>query len=116
VQDVIEISADTSNEALRRKIAEKLRESLVANDPPVNVELKRDDPATQDAGVLIEIALGTVAHLAAMGIAESLRFAWERYKIPIVIRFPNGSQSIVDKTFDSDDLVQRIQGLSSHDG
>jgi hypothetical protein len=88
MSDGLTIAFGTETPANREEIFSRLRSLCGDNWKDVNSN-------APSMGGVVEVVMIAITHITVMGVIESIRFAYERYKAPLELTMPDGNKIIV---------------------
>jgi hypothetical protein len=108
VQPTIKLWAEVENPAIASERAQQIRAAILSASPDTQITRERSDPDAQDVGAVLLVAL---SHMAVIGVIESVRLVWDRFREPIMVQLPDGSMILVKgATQDFIDAMYKLVG------
>lgn len=113
-EPMIRLRVDVVAGATAGERAHQLKEAILVEAPSSRVTRERDDPESQDAGSIVLVAL---SHVSVIGVIEGIRFIWERFREPVIVQLPDGSQiSVKGATQEFIDSLKKFVGQTDEPG
>jgi hypothetical protein len=114
VEPIIRLRVDAVAGATAGERAHRLKEAILLEAPSSRVTQERDDPESQDAGSILLVAL---SHVSVIGVIEGVRFIWDRFREPVIVLLPDGSQiSVKGATQEFVDSLKKFVGKTDVPG